>query len=322
MVDCEAKYLSPGFGMNVVLPLLAKMLPLYITVVLGWVATRYLSVHGRNIANLMLYILTPSVIFGGVITAPLSPQVLALPFVVWTVCALVGQIFLWLGRRYLLDERANILSLATATGNTGYFGIPVALLLFGQEGMSIYIVCMLGTTLYENSLGFYLAARGRFSARDCFRRVLRLPSVYAFAVAAGLNLMGLGIPAFLQPLFDNLRGAYFVLGMMIIGMGIGSIRGLVGDGRFTMLAFAGKFLVWPALVLLAWALDNVGSGGPALYSEQVYRSLFLMSVTPIAANTVVFATLLELHPRQTAGTTLLSTAFALFYIPVMVALVL
>ncbi|QCF26880.1 AEC family transporter [Hydrocarboniclastica marina] len=305
--------------MDTVFPLLLKMLPLYATVALGWVAARYLDVSGRNIANLMLYILTPSVIFGGVIIAPLSAGVLMLPLLVWLACAVIGQIFLRTGHRWLGDERANILSLATCTGNTGYFGIPVALLLFGQEGMSIYIICMLGTTLYENSLGFYIAARGRFPARECFQRVLRLPSVYAFLVAAALNLMELGIPGFMQPLFDNLRGAYSVLGMMIIGMGIGSIGGWIGDRRFTALAFTGKFLAWPALVAFAWAIDTAG---PGIYDPQIYRSLFLMSIMPIAANTVVFATLLELHPRQTAGTTLLSTMFALVYIPIMAALVL
>lgn len=303
--------------MTVVFSLLVKMLPLYATVGLGWLAGRYLEISGRNIASLMLYIITPSVIFSGVIVAPLTPAVLLLPLIVWLVSALLGQIFLRVGQQVLGDERANIVSLTTATGNTGYFGIPVALLLFGEEGMGLYIVCMLGTTLYETSLGFYIAARGRYPARECFKRVLRLPSLYAFILAAGLNLAGWGIPDFAQPLFDNLRGAYSVLGMMIIGMGISSMRGLVGDPRFTGIAFFGKFVVWPVLVLAVWAID---SAGPGLYQEEVYRSLFLVAITPIAANTVVFATLLELHPRQTAGTTLLSTAFALVYIPVMVAL--
>lgn len=303
--------------MAVVLSLLLKMLPLYATVALGWVAGRYLEVSGRNIAGLMLYIITPLVIFNGVLVAPLTPAVVALPAIVWLICALLGQIFLWLGWRMLGDEQANIVSLATATGNTGYFGVPVALLLFGPEGMGLYIVCMLGTVLYENTLGFYIAARGRYSARECFSRVLRLPSVYAFVVATVLNLAGQDIPEFLQPLFDNVRGAYSVLGMMIIGMGIVSMRGLVGNLRFTAIAFGGKFLAWPGVVLAFWGLDRAG---PGLYSEQVYQSLFLVAITPIAANTVVFANLLNLHPRQTAGTTLLSTAFALLFIPMMAAL--
>ena len=202
------------------------------------------------------------------------------------------------------------------SGNTGYFGVPVALLLFGEEGLGLYIVCMLGTTLFENSVGFYLAARGRYSIQDALWRVLKLPSVYAFLAAVALNLAGVGIPDIFVPLFDNLRGAYSILGMMIIGMSITSFRGLAGNVRFTALAFFGKFVVWPLVAILFWWVDSTILG---VYEPAVHQAMFLISITPIAANTVVIATLLETSPRQAAGTTLLSTLFALGFIPVMIS---
>ena len=305
--------------MAVVVSLLLKMIPLYVTIGLGWLAGRHLQVSGRHIAGLMLYIITPSVVFSGVMHAPLTPEVLLLPVFVWCICLAMALVFLKLGRRVLGDARANILALSVSTGNTGYFGIPVALILFGQKFLGLYILCMLGTTLYENSMGFYIAARGRHTVRECVLRILKLPSLYAFLLAVTLNLLHARIPSIFVRLFDNLRGAYSILGMMIIGMGISTFRDLAGDWRFTGLSFFGKFLVWPAVVLLLWWLDSIG---PHFYDLQVYRSLFLVSIVPVAANTVVIATLLDTHPEQAAGTTLLSTLVALFYIPVMVALVL
>lgn len=305
--------------MTAALALLFKLIPLYITVALGWIAGRYLDASGRHIAGIMLYIVTPSVIFYGVMKAPLSTEVILLPLLTFTLSTLIGVAHLWLGKRVLSDGSANILPLAAGTGNTGYFGIPVALLLFGEQGLGIYIVCMLGTTLYETSVGFYLAARGRYGVADCLRRVARLPSVYAFALAVILNLSGLFIPDVFLPLFDNLRGAYSIFGMMIIGMGILSMRGLAGNLRFTGLAFFGKFVVWPLVALVLWWLDSQFF---QVYDMAVYQALFLVSITPMAANTVVIATLLDASPRQAAGTTLLSTLFALAFIPVMVALVL
>jgi predicted permease len=305
--------------MTAALALLFKLLPLYITVALGWVAGRYLQASGSHIAGIMLYIVTPSVVFSGVMAAPLSPAVILLPFVVFALCSLIGVAHLWLARRVLHDGSASIIPLSVGTGNTGYFGIPVALLLFGEQGLALYIVCMLGTTLFENSVGFYLAARGRYSIRDALLRVARLPSVYAFGLAVILNLSGVGIHEVLAPLFDNLRGAYSILGMMIIGMGILSFRGLAGNLRFTGLAFVGKFVIWPMVALALWWLDAAVLG---IYDSGVHQAIFLISITPIAANTVVIATLLDTAPRQAAGTALLSTLFALVYIPFMVALVL
>ncbi|WP_323751776.1 AEC family transporter [Marinobacter sp.] len=305
--------------MTAALALFVKLLPLYVTVALGWVAGRYLDVSGKHIAGMMLYIVTPSVVFSGVMAAPLSTEVILLPFLVFGFCTILALIHMALGRKLLTDGSASVIPLTVGTGNTGYFGIPVALLLFGEQGLALYIVCMLGTTLFENSVGFYLAARGKYSIRDALIRVARLPSVYAFLVAVGLNLSGIGIPDPFVPLFDNLRGAYSILGMMIIGMGILSFRGLAGNPVFTGVAFFGKFVSWPVLALAFWWLDASVLG---IYDQAVHQAIFLISITPIAANTVVIATLLDASPQQAAGTTLLSTLFALVFIPVMVSLVL
>jgi len=304
--------------MAAALALFIKLLPLYVTVALGWIAGRYLEASGKHIAGIMLYIVTPSVVFSGVMAAPLTPQVILLPALVFGFCTVIALVHLAIARRVLTDGSASVIPLSVGTGNTGYFGIPVALLLFGEQGLALYIVCMLGTTLFENSVGFYLAARGKYSIRDALVRVARLPSVYAFAAAVALNLSGVSIPGAFVPLFDNLRGAYSILGMMIIGMGIMSFRGLAGNPVFTGLAFFGKFVSWPALALAFWWLDAQLLG---IYDLAVHQAIFLISITPIAANTVVIATLLDAAPRQAAGTTLLSTLFALGFIPVMIALV-
>ncbi|OZB15551.1 MAG: transporter [Marinobacter sp. 34-60-7] len=304
--------------MTAALALFIKLLPLYITVALGWLAGRFLEASGKHIAGIMLYIVTPSVVFSGVMAAPLSVEVMLLPAIVFGLCTGIALLHMALAKRFLRDDSAAVIPLSVGTGNTGYFGVPVALLLFGEQGLAIYIVCMLGTVLFENSIGFYLAARGRYSIGDALRRVAALPSVYAFALALVLNLAGARIPEVFVPLFDNLRGAYSVLGMMIVGMGILSFRGLAGNLAFTGLAFFGKFVVWPLVALGFWWLDANWLG---VYDRAVHQAIFLISITPIAANTVVIATLLDAAPRQAAGTTLLSTLFALGFIPLMIALV-
>jgi len=304
--------------MAAALALFVKLIPLYVTVALGWIAGRYLEASGRHLAGIMLYIVTPSVVFSGVMATPLSMEVILLPFLVFGLSCLLGLSHLLLARKLIPDASANIMPLCVGTGNTGYFGIPVALLLFGEGGVGLYIVCMLGVTLFENSVGFYLAARGRYSMHDALLRVLKLPSVYAFLAAVVLNLSGFRIPESFMPLFDNLRGAYSVLGMMIIGMGICSFRGLAGNLRFTGLAFVGKFVAWPLAAGLFWWLDASFLG---IYGMAVHQAVFLIAITPMAANTVVIATLLNTSAQQAAGTVLLSTLFALVFIPLMVSLV-
>ncbi|WP_339845298.1 hypothetical protein [uncultured Halopseudomonas sp.] len=66
--------------MAAALALLFKLFPLYITVGLGWLAGRFLKASGSHIAGIMLCIVTPSVVFPGVMSAPLSASVIMLPF--------------------------------------------------------------------------------------------------------------------------------------------------------------------------------------------------------------------------------------------------
>jgi len=302
--------------MAVFLTLVMKLMPLYLMIGLGYIAGRFLELQSRHIAGTMIYMITPIIVFSGVMTVELSPLRAALPFMVWGICICISLLFLVIGRWQLRDRRANILALAVGTGNTGYFGIPVALLLLGESQVGLYILCMLGTTLHENSVGFYIAAKGRYPARECLRKVLRLPSLYAFMLALCLNSAGFDIPALLDSFVDSMRGAYTVFGMMIIGISIAGMSAGAVDGRFMGLAFIGKFLAWPLAIGLFVLLDT---SWWHLFDGRVHQALWVLSFTPIAANTVVIAALLNTYPQQVATTTLLSTFFGLVYIPLMTA---
>ncbi len=303
--------------MDVFLTLLYKLLPLYLLIFLGFIGGRFLQVESRHFAGLMIYILTPIVIFSGTLQAEISPAMVLVPLWMWGLAALNGGTFLLLGRKLLGDNRANILALVVGTGNTGYFGIPVALLLFPADQVGLYIIAMLGVTLYENSLGFYWAANGRYSARESFVKVLGLPSLYAFLIGLVLNFADVSMPALLAPMIDNVRGAYTVLGMMIIGVGISWIKVEAASLRFASLVLSGKFVTWP---LLALALVSLDRWVFQVYSDQIHASILLVSITPLAANSVVIASLLDIHPQRVALLTLISTLIALVYIPLMVGL--
>ena len=49
---------------------------------------------------------------------------------------------------------------------------------------------------------------------------------------------------------NNFSGAYIVLGMMLIGLGMADIRWSTIDVRFLGMAFLSKFFVWPGLMML------------------------------------------------------------------------
>lgn len=297
--------------------LIAKVTPLYFSVIMGFIAGKWLNVEGRNIAAIMLYLIVPLVVFDGTARLDIDAELLLLPLLTFVISVSLCFLFLWIGRRVWPDSRANVLAMIAGDGNTGYFGTPVALMLFDERTFGIYIMLFIGVTLYENSVAFYVTAKGELSAGDAVKKVLRLPLIYAFILGVIASLFDYQTPGVAQDFVHNLQGAYTILGMMIIGLGLSHVSRFSLDLTFAGLAFFAKFLLWPALAFIIIILDQQLLH---IYSHAVYQALILLSIVPMAANTVVIATLLNAHPEKVATTVLASTLFALVYLPVMAAL--
>ena len=56
------------------------------------------------------------------------------------------------------------------------------------------------------------------------------------------------------------------------------------------------------------------------FDPSIVNVLLILSLVPLAANTVAIATELKTHPEKASLAVLLSTLFALFFIPAMVSI--
>lgn len=293
-----------------------KLLSLYLNIALGFVAGRYLNVSRESIASLIFYILSPIIVFNAVIKTELSAGILLLPVATFLGSSLLCYLLYSIGKRLWSDSTKNILACSAGTGNTGYFGIPVALLLFDEQTVGVYIVAMLGITLYEVSVGFFITARGEHHLSEVLRKLCKLPAIYAFLIGLVINQLGLHPPAFFDDFVQNIRGAYVVIGMMVIGLGLSTLKSFKLDIPFVALALGAKHIAWPLLMGGFIALDRMMFH---LYSDTIYKALFLLSIVPMAANTVVIATVLNAQPTKVAAAVVVSMTLALVLVPVMIA---
>jgi malate permease and related proteins len=303
-------------SMNEFLLLFAKIFPLYLIVAAGYLAGKKLKVDKDTIATIAIYIVTPVVIFNGVATAPSSNKYLLLPVIFFLVACMLGGAFYKLGGLLWHNGEKNILGFTAGTGNTGYFGLPLILAVLGTPAQSIAILSILGFVLYESTVGYYFIAKGDATAKDTIIKVLKLPLIYAFVLGVIANKLGYNPATPITDLVTNFRGAYIVLGMLIIGIGLASVTRAALDTKFTLVTFLAKFICYPAIVALLILLDQTTL---KLFNADTYKVMLLLSIVPLASNTVAFATKLKVHPEKAAFTVLLSTIFALFFIPLFVA---
>jgi hypothetical protein len=304
--------------MEIFLTLLVKLLPLYGVVALGWIAGKYLDVKKESIAPLLIYIIAPVVIFNGVIMTSLNKATLSLPILFFILACILCLAFYFIGKLIWPGSEKNILAFTAGTGNTGYFGLPVVLALLDDQFLGIAVLSILGFVLFENSLGFFITAKGQHSGKDALMKVLKLPTLYAFFLGLIVNISNIHIAPTIIDTITSFRGAYVVLGMMLVGLGLSQVTRASLDYAFTGMAFLAKFIVWPLVVGLVIFLDIHFF---QLYSSEIYKIMLLMSIVPLASNTVAFATKLNTHPEKAAVTVLLSTIFAFIYIPLFVTIV-
>ena len=300
--------------MNLFFILLGKISPLYLNIAIGYILTRYFRVKRNFIATLLIYILGPIVIFFATLSIEINPQLLFLPLFVFFFGSLIAFYILKRYKKDWNDASINTLSFTCGTGNTGYFGIPLSMILLSPESANIFIFATLGSLLYENTTGFYVTAKGNFTARQSIIKVIKLPLLYAFIAGLSLNILGFRTPDFVIPYFEMFKWTYGILGMMMLGMGMkGFDLKADVDIKYLKVAYFYKFIFWPVVMLFIIYLDKNLIG---FLNEEIYKVLFLFSLVPLAGNTVTLAVLLNARAEKASFTDLLSTLISVIYIPI------
>ncbi|AZL15851.1 AEC family transporter [Rickettsiales endosymbiont of Stachyamoeba lipophora] len=303
-------------------PIFQKLLIIYLNILVGFIAGKALKISSTDIAKIIFYIATPFVAFQGILKVELEEEILLLPLIIFIIACFMASIFYLITRRLYSDFSKNILSFTAGNGNLGFVGLPLVTLVTNNNNYMIgtYITAMLGITIYENTLGFIIASKGDTTSNTigCFKRLLKLPILYAFALGCILNINGINfynLPDNIIEYLHIMQGCYLTLGILIIGIALSQIETLSFDFKFTGMAFLAKFVCWPLIMKTLVTLDKLIFN---IYDADIHKILLMLSIAPIATNTVTLATILKIHPEKAATTVLLGACFALVYMPLMI----
>lgn len=303
--------------MELFITLLVKITPLYILMILGYVSGKYLHLQRQTVGNLLLYIFIPVVYFVAVATTPLTISTLSLPLLFFVLCSTICLLFLFLGKYFWKGAIKNICAQASGGGNYAYFAIPVAMAIFGQQAVGLVVLSGLGFVLYENTVGFFVAARGNYTVKESIIRLIKLPALWTTIIALIINFSHITLGQVFLDVATNFRGGFTILGMMLVGLGLSEIRRgeYKPDYLYFGMTFFAKFIVWPLIIILVIFLDT---NFLHFYGGSFYKVMTLMSIIPLAANTIVYAIALKIDSKDVAMGVLLSTLFALVFIPFVV----
>lgn len=303
--------------MLVFITIFFKLMSAFGSILLGFIAGKWLQIDRDNIARLLFFLMTPLVVFYNVALVKINLHILSFPLLTYVIACSICTAFYYIAANIWQDSTRNILAFTAGNGNTGYFALPVVITIFEHQVSSIFVMGMLGVMLYEYSLGFFITARSHQTIGESVVRVLKLPMLYSFVLGCIYSMLHLTIPQIFEDFMRNILGCYSTLGMMLVGLGLAQMNTVKLDFKFISLAFLARFVVWP---LISFLIIFVDKNFIQYYDQNVYSALLMLSVVPLAANTVVVASILKVQPEKSAAAVLLSTIVALFYMPLFIYL--
>jgi predicted permease len=237
--------------------------PVVVIAALGFLLGRARDMDLAGITGLMVSIIVPAIVFDSLARAAVSRDLLGrLGLHVVVQLPLVAA--LALGACRLLAWRQptrGALLMATLFSNSGNLGLPLALFGFGPGGLAVAGSWFAVQAVTLHTLGLFIAARARASARVALSRMARLPIIYAIAAGVVVNLAGIEVPRPVARASELLAGGGLALMLLLLGLQL---------ARMTPRAEAAGATVATAIRLLAappiaWATGwMIGLEGMAL----------------------------------------------------------
>lgn len=290
--------------------LLRQILLMALLMVLGYALLRrgILSETGsRELGALLIHLIIPCVILRSYLVDCTTERLRQLGQSAFLALASLGLSMLlsWL----VFGRRAGVLNFASAFGNAGFMGIPLAQALFGQEAVFQIAAYVALLNFFQWTYGLFVLTGDRELVRPA--AVLRNPVFLSLLVAIPLFLSPFRYPELLLNALDSIAGLNTPVAMLVLGSYLVGVdwKGVLDDKKL-FLCMGMRLVIIPLATLALFRCLPVGS-------SQMKLSLFLACATSVGGNIVLFARQYDADHLTAIRTVCLSTALSLLTLPVL-----
>jgi len=304
--------------MNSFILLFIKLIPFYFIAFIGYLIARIFKINIEKIGKVYLYILLPPVVFYGVQQVSLFSAEMFAPILYFLIAAFMSLASFIIGKKLLKTDTAYLLAITASINNIGYIGIPLSVALFGTKAIGPAVLTIAGSQLYFNTIGYFIASRGNYSTREAFIKTIKLPSLYALILGVIVQLIHIDLSkSFLDTVLNQYVNIYNILGLLLVGVGVASIKKESMDKMYLALSLIASIIIWP---LIVWSIMYFDKTYFHMFSQLGRRVLFLQSLAPIGVSVITVAAAVKLYPEKAALAVAVSTISAVIYIPIMLSL--
>lgn len=303
--------------------ILNTLIPVFAIIAIGFSAKHFKWLEDgfwKGAENLAYYLLLPTILFVKISQADFSHIQLVLPSATIVLLAnviIATLIFLWHVIARPEDPDYTAVLQGSIQTNAAYIGLPVALGIFGQEGLVIYammlgIVVPVMNTLVLSFLMYYDAQQVKEPAISFLRRVILHPIVVACLGGIAVSYAHITLPASVFNTLSSLSNAALPIGLLVVGSALdinASKRGKFTIATVTLIKLI--FLPCIAIMLAKWMGVGAKEAGIAI----------LYTILPASAASYLMAKRYHSNAPLLAGMIVTQTIAAAFTMPIALAVI-
>ncbi len=262
--------------------LLTIILPIFVLMAVGYLLDRAFNLDVQTLSRLSFYAFTPALIFTTAYRSTLTgPEISRIAAFAAAQHVLLGLLALLAFSLRPLRTHRPVMALGAVFYNAGIYGIPLMLLAFGEDAVSIIGVVLTVHALLFFTLGVWLfVGADRGSLRATLGQFLRYPVLYGLVLGFALRSLDLSLPVPLQTSVDYLMQAFVGISLLTLGVQL-SKSPAAGDGGPVAAVSLMRFAASP---LLAVALIPLFGLEP-----RIAAPLTVASALPVAVNVYILA---------------------------------
>lgn len=195
-----------------ILKVLSVVFPVFCIIGLGYLFANFKKISLEPIIEILLYLTIPALVISSLSRKPIVTGDLAIVAVSAAIVVIGTGVLSYIYLSAIKRRDLKGFYLSAMFMNSGNMSFPLALLAFGQDGLTVAILYYIAISLLVYSLGIYIA-----KGKGGFSEIFRLPLIYASIIGIYLNLSGISLPGPVITTVDMLGAATIPIMQVSLG---------------------------------------------------------------------------------------------------------
>lgn len=284
------------------LTILQAILPVFITIAVGFLVVKVKKYDLRLLVNLLVYVLMPAIVFTSFIDQPILLNEFAK---IWStvLITIIGTGVAAYLTFQVIKKKHSGLYVPIMFMDLVNLGFPVVYLAFGQGGLQLAVLYSVPVTVLLYTVGIFVFSKKTWKKN--LRQVFTTPLVYVTATSIALNLMNASIPSAVVDITRFLGQAAIPVALIVLG-------GTLVDLKLKSIS---------TTILTSLLRMGVGLGLGVLcvkifdFKDAVATIIILLSAMPAAVFTSVLAAKYKNEEKLVSSVVLVTTLLSIITIP-------